>query len=115
LLLETLDLVPESVNGNAHIYVAAMGEGTAASAFRLAEMLREALPGRVVITHCGGGSFKSQMKKADRSGAEYALILGENEVASGTVSLKPLRSGEDQQEVAWRELPALLRSRFGNE
>ena len=113
LLLETLDLVPASVNGNADIYVAAMGEGTVAPAFRLSETLREELPGRVVVTHCGGGSFKSQMKKADRSGAEYALILGENEVTSGTVSLKPLRSGEDQQEVAQSELPALLRARFG--
>ncbi len=115
LLLETLDLVPASVNGNADIYVAAMGEGTVAPAFRLSETLREELPGRVVVTHCGGGSFKSQMKKADRSGAEYALILGENEVAGGTVALKPLRSGEEQQEVAQQELPAVLRSRFGNE
>lgn len=115
LLLETLELVPASVNGNADIYIAAMGEGTVAPALRLSEMLREALPGRVVVTHCGGGSFKSQMKKADRSGAEYALILGENEVAGGTVSLKPLRSGEEQQEVSRHELPEVLRSRFGNE
>lgn len=113
LLLETLELVPDSVNGNADIYVAAMGAGTIAPAFQLSEALREAMPGRVVVTHCGGGSFKSQMKKADRSGADYALILGENEVASGTVSLKPLRSGEEQQEVAQNELPALLRTRFG--
>ncbi|MBW0146015.1 histidine--tRNA ligase [Marinobacter arenosus] len=108
LLLETLGLVPAHVNSNADVYVTAMGEGAVASALALSEELRGALPGTVVISHCGGGSFKSQMKKADKSGARYAVILGENEVANGTAGLKPLRSDEPQRDVARNELaPAL--------
>jgi histidyl-tRNA synthetase len=109
LLLETLDLIPESVNGDADVYVTAMGESTMATALSVAESLRSALPGRVVISHCGGGSFKSQMKKADKSGASYAVILGENEVASGTVGLKPLRSNEDQRDIGMTELASVLK------
>ncbi|MBU2952555.1 histidine--tRNA ligase [Marinobacter sp. F3R08] len=108
LLLETLELVPDYVNNNADIYVTAMGEGALAPAMQLAEKLRAALPDRVVVSHCGGGSFKSQMKKADRSGASYAVILGENEVANGTVGLKPLRADEPQIEVAQDELADTL-------
>src|SRR5690554_7371730 len=77
LLLETLDLVPEQVNNNADVYVTAMGEQAVAPAMAVAESLRNELPGVVVVSHCGGGSFKSQMKKADRSNARYAVILGE--------------------------------------
>jgi histidyl-tRNA synthetase len=109
LLLETLDLIPESVNGDADVYVTAMGDSTMATALSVAESLRNALPGRVVISHCGGGSFKSQMKKADKSGASYAVILGENEVSSGTVGLKPLRSNEDQRDISMTELAAVLK------
>jgi histidyl-tRNA synthetase len=106
LLLETLELVPDHVNGNADIYVAVMGD--LAPALILAEKLRAALPERVIISHCGGGSFKSQMKKADRSGARYAVILGENEVANGTAGLKPLRADEPQTEIAQDELADTL-------
>ena len=63
--------------------------------------------------HCGGGSFKSQMKEADRSGARYAVILGENEVANGTVGLKPLRSDEGQLDVAQGDLAATLEELLG--
>ncbi len=108
LLLETLDLIPEHVNNNADVYVTAMGEGALASALALSEELRAALPDAVVVSHCGGGSFKSQMKKADKSGASYAIILGENEVANGRVGLKPLRSDEPQQDLAREELAASL-------
>ena len=109
LLLETLDLIPASVNGNADIYVTAMGGSAFAPALQLAESLRNQLPGAVVISHCGGGSFKSQMKKADKSGARYAIVLGEKELASGTVGLKPLRSDDDQQDINTSELSSVLR------
>ncbi|GGC78179.1 histidine--tRNA ligase [Marinobacter halophilus] len=112
LLLETLDLVPEHVNNQADVYVTAMGDKVIAPAMAIAEELRNALPGKVVVAHCGGGSFKSQMKKADRSGARYAVILGENELASGNVGLKPLRDDEPQQEVARVELAQLLVNRL---
>lgn len=108
LLLETLELIPDEVNNRADVYVTAMGEQSVAPAMAIANTLRKALPGKVVITHCGGGSFKSQMKKADRSGARYAVILGENEVANGTVGLKPLRDEQAQQEVAQSELADVL-------
>lgn len=113
LLLETLDLMPGSVNSNADVYVTAMGDAAVSAALTLAESLRDQLPGRVVITHCGGGSFKSQMKKADKSGARYAVILGENELASDTVGLKPLRSDEPQQELPRSELARTLAAAFG--
>ncbi|WP_442915241.1 histidine--tRNA ligase [Marinobacter sp. SS21] len=99
LMLETLDLVPAHVNNDADVYVTALGDSAVAAAQQLGEQLRTALPALTVITHCGGGSFKSQMKKADRSGAQVALILGENEVQAGTVGLKPLRAEAAQLEV----------------
>ncbi|WP_434784103.1 histidine--tRNA ligase [Marinobacter apostichopi] len=108
LLLETLELIPEHVNNNADVYVTAMGDGALASALALAEELRAELPNAVVVSHCGGGSFKSQMKKADKSGARYAIILGENEVANGRVGLKPLRSDELQQDLARDEVASSL-------
>lgn len=114
LLLETLELVPDYVNSNADIYVTAMGDVALAPALVLAEKLRSALPERVIVSHCGGGSFKSQMKKADRSGARYAVILGENEVANGTAGLKPLRADEPQTEVAQDELAAILTAALAN-
>lgn len=80
-------------------------------AMKVAEQLRDALPGLPVFQHLGGGSFKSQFKKADRSGAEYALVLGENEIASGVVSLKPLRSGGEQQQLSLAELIGHLQPR----
>lgn len=112
LLLETLELVPDYVNNHADVYVTAMGDKVIAPAMAIAEELRSALPGSVVVTHCGGGSFKSQMKKADRSGARYAVILGENELASGNVGLKPLRDDEPQQDIARSELVQALASRL---
>ncbi len=112
LLLETLELVPDYVNNHADVYVTTMGDKVIAPAMAIAEELRSALPGRVVVTHCGGGSFKSQMKKADRSGARYAVILGENELAGGNVGLKPLRDDEPQQDIARSELAQALANRL---
>ncbi|MCL7944858.1 histidine--tRNA ligase [Marinobacter sp. ATCH36] len=113
LLLETLNLVPSSANGNVDVYVTAMGGATVAPALALGESLRSVLPEARIMSHCGGGSFKSQMKKADRSGARYALILGENELAAGTVGLKPLRSDEPQQDVDQTELAGVLKELLG--
>ena len=114
LLLETLDLIPDHVNSNADVYVTAMGEPSVAPALALAEQLRNEFPDYVIVTHCGGGSFKSQMKKADKSGARYAVILGENEVAGGTAGLKPLRSDESQREVPQAELAQALADALSN-
>ncbi|MEY3200857.1 MAG: hypothetical protein RIR70_407 [Pseudomonadota bacterium] len=86
---------PEKLTPN--IYLVHQGEAAMLMAFRVAEALRG--EGISVITHCGGGSFKSQMKKADASGATLAIIIGENEVASGKVMLKTLREEGEQISV----------------
>jgi histidyl-tRNA synthetase len=108
LLLETLNLIPDSVNNQADVYVTAMGEQAVAPALLLAEELRDQLPGYAIISHCGAGSFKSQMKKADRSGARYALILGDNELQNQSVGLKPLRTDEPQQELPRQQVAEVL-------
>ena len=70
----------------------------------LGETLRSAVAGLRLTVHCGGGSMKSAMKKADRSGAELALILGDEELDAGTVAVKPLRSGAEQASLGQNEL-----------
>lgn len=79
----------------------------------LADSLRSSFEQLRIQVNCGGGSFKSQMKKADKSGAELALILGENEVDNQSVSVKYLRSDEGQlllaQEELLSKLPELLK------
>ncbi|HZX23152.1 MAG TPA: histidine--tRNA ligase [Woeseiaceae bacterium] len=94
------------------VYVVAVGETAAATAFALAERLRDGLPGHAVEVNAGGGSFKSQLKRADRSGARYAVVLGENEIAAGEAGLKPLRTDEPQRSVAFDELAAVLAERL---
>ena len=84
------------------IYLVNVGEQAEAKAFSVAEALRS--DGLSVVLHAGGGSFKSQMKKADRSGARYAAILGDDEVAAGEVSLKPLLAVGEQQRCALSEV-----------
>ncbi len=78
-------------------YVLQQGEGTLAYAFTLADELRAA--GHTVVQHAGGGSFKSQMKKADGSGAWLALIVGEDELGKGEVAVKPLRRNDPQARI----------------
>jgi histidyl-tRNA synthetase len=84
------------------VYVAFQGEGTLRHAFALAEKLRAAA--LHVVMHAGEGGFKSQMKKADASGAHYAVIVGEDEVKAGDFTLKPLRSGEPQFRASLEQL-----------
>jgi histidyl-tRNA synthetase len=83
--------------GVPHAYVMHQGEGTSERAFALAEELRTG--GHRVVLHAGGGGFKSQMKKADASGALFALILGEDEVRADEVSFKFLRQEAEQARV----------------
>ncbi len=90
-------------------YVVHAGEAGAKLARRISETLRDA--GRAIVVNAGGGSFKSQMKKADASGAAYALIIGDDEVAAGSVSMKPLRADGDQVAVPVAELAQALVAR----
>jgi histidyl-tRNA synthetase len=80
------------------------GDEAARIAYRLAESLRNHMPQLSMIVHSGGGSFKSQMRKADRSGAKIALILGESEIAAGTISAKLLREEAGQIEIPQENL-----------
>ncbi|UPW17187.1 histidine--tRNA ligase [Agarivorans sp. TSD2052] len=107
LLLETLGLLGE-LPSTADVYVINAGEGTLGAAFSLAEQLRDALPSVRTMSHCGGGNFKKQFKRADKSGAKVALIIGEDELANQQVTVKYLRQDIQQQCVAQDELVALL-------
>lgn len=108
LLLETLGVIPGELNRPADLYVCAFGEPAELAALTLAEQLRSAIPGIRLLVNAGAGSFKSQFKKADKSGARFALILGEDEVANRVVGFKPLRDEGEQQSIAWDALPEHL-------
>ena len=86
-------------------YIVHVGEAAAAVAGRAAESLRDA--GHAVVLNAGGGSFKAQMKRADVSGARYAVLIGDDEVASAAATVKPLRGG-DQFAVPVAALAATL-------
>jgi histidyl-tRNA synthetase len=88
------------------VYVIASGAGAEARALALAEQLREALPGQGVHMNLGGGNFKAQFRRADRSGACLALILGDAELGRGVAALKPLRREAGQSECPLADLPS---------
>ena len=100
------------------VYIVHQGEAAGRLAFRVAEEVRSA--GIAAIYHCGGGNFKSQMKKADASGASYAIVIGDDEVAAEAVMLKPLREQDgqraEQRRVALSDLaPTLSTQLYGIE
>jgi histidyl-tRNA synthetase len=90
-------------------YVVHTSDAAARLAARVSEMLRDA--GNAIVVNAGGGSMKSQMKRADASGAAYALIIGDDEAAAGTVSMKPLRGGGDQVAVPIADVASALAAR----
>lgn len=89
-----------------HAYLVHAGESAQAWAWQVARNLRE--KGAAVVMHAGGGSFKSQMKKADASGARFALIIGDNEAAEEKVALKPLREASEQAVLSVEEAADIL-------
>ena len=101
--LERLVLLVQEVNPNVpvksavDIYVVYQGEGTTLAAFELAEKVRSKLPHLNTMLHCSGGNFKKQFKRADKSGATLALVIGESEVQNKQVVVKHLKGGTDQQ------------------
>jgi histidyl-tRNA synthetase len=106
LLLEQLDNLP--VDRCVDVYMILVGEEAEKQGLLLAETIRNEIDGIKLQVNCGGGSFKSQFKKADKSGAEYAIILGEDEVNQGEVSLKPLRIDQEQSRLSQKELIQLF-------
>ena len=111
MLLDELGAVPDSVAQQLDLYVVAVGDGSY-QAMQLAEKLRNGLPSLRVEVHCGGGSFKSQIKKADKSGAAVAVILGEDELTSNTVQFKFLRQERPQETVDQQNLIEFLTTNF---
>lgn len=81
-------------------YLVLVGDNPQQQGVILADRLRKAVPGLRLMTHCGGGSFKSQFKRADRSGARIALVLGEDELAQGVIGVKFLREDVEQKQIA---------------
>ncbi len=103
--LERLVLLVQEVNKSipvksaVDIYVVYQGEGTTLAAFQLAEKLRSELPHLSTMLHCSGGNFKKQFKRADKSGATLALVLGESEVQNNQVVVKHLLGVAEQQTI----------------
>ena len=100
LLLQEMDLAPAQLGQRADVYMVHMGDAAAAASMLLAEQVRTQISGARVLWHCGGGSFKNQMKKADKSGATVAVIIGEDELLQGQVQIKPLRGQGDAHTIA---------------
>lgn len=116
--LERLVLLVQEVNQYidlpraVDIYVIYAGENTTLAAFQLAEKLRTELPHLRTMTHCSGGNFKKQFKRADKNAAKIALVIGESEVAQGQVIVKDLLGGVEQQSVALDDVVAHLSQIF---
>jgi histidyl-tRNA synthetase len=86
-----------AVDAAPHAYLIAVGDAAQQAMLALAEKLREALPNLRLRMNCGGGGFKAQFRRADHSGARFALIVGEDEVNAGTLTIKPLRESPREQ------------------
>lgn len=109
LLLQALEAVPEKLNQQADVFLVAVGD-VQSVAMQLAERIRDELPFLRLMVNCGGGNFKSQFKKADKSGADIALILGEDEAKAGKLAFKFLREEVEQQTLSFDEAINLLQS-----
>ena len=116
--LERLVLLVQEVNKSipvksaVDIYVVYQGEGTTLAAFQLAEKLRSELPHLSTMLHCSGGNFKKQFKRADKSGATLALVLGESEVQNNQVVVKHLLGTAEQQTIDVANLIEHVKARF---
>ncbi|MBK1694168.1 histidine--tRNA ligase [Chromatium weissei] len=111
-LVELLELAGHVAAPPIDVYLVAVGEAAQQAAPIVAERLRDAMPKLRLLTHCGGGNFKNQFKKADKSGAQFALVLGETELEQGLLSLKPLRDEGEQQLLTFEALATFLGERF---
>jgi histidyl-tRNA synthetase len=111
--LERVFLLMQEYGVSAHnqpdIYLVNVGELAEQKAFTVAETLRNM--GLSVVLHAGGGSFKSQMKKADRSGARYAAIFGDDEAAANEISLKPMLGQGEQARVPFEQVLAIVQTK----
>ena len=93
-----------------HVYLVLSGQAAVQRGMVFAEQLRDAVPGLQLQSNCGDGSFKSQFKRADKSGAQLALVMGDDEVAQGNVILKSLRDDSGQMMLAQQDVAARLQA-----
>jgi histidyl-tRNA synthetase len=111
LMLQTLELDKNLVSV-VDVYVTAMDESVELYARKVSETLRDDLPQIKIMNHCGGGNFKKQMKRADQSGANIALIIGQDEMASQQVTIKYLREQQPQETVSLNDLTHFTQKLF---
>ncbi len=107
LMLTSLDKVTD-VRSQVDAYVVILGDDVQATANQLAEQWRDQVPNIRLQCHCGGGNMKKQLKRADKSGAQIALIIGDNEIAEQQVMVKYLRGQQEQQNLAFEKVVSLL-------
>ncbi len=100
----------ELARDNPHAYLVMVGERAESVGPKLVESTRDSLSNLRIIANCGGGGFKAQLKRADRSGADLAIILGDEEASDGSVIVKHLRSKQEQQTIAQAQLITYLKS-----
>ncbi len=112
-VLESLQQTPLT-HATPHAYMVLAGDAAQSAGMVLAEKLRDAVPGLRLQVNCGGGSFKSQFKKADRSGAEVALVMGDDELEKQNVGVKWLRREQEQISVAHSDLAIFLKDIIGD-
>lgn len=116
--LERLVLLVQEVNKEialpqaVDLYLVYAGEGSILNAFQVAEQIRTELPQVRVMTHCSGGKFQKQFKRADKIEAKYALVIGESEVQAKTVVVKDLRNGAEQITISQADLINTLKTYF---
>jgi len=97
---------------NSDVFMVLVGDSALRPGMAMAEQIRDENANLKVIMNCGGGSFKSQFKKADKSGAKIALVLAEDEVNNQTIAIKYLREKKEQETIAWSELSAKVSNIF---
>ena len=112
-LIELVQLgkAPDQIDNIPHFYLI-LADESIQTGLKLAEELRNALPGLRLMSNCGGGSFKSQFKKAGKSGADFAIILGQEELINQTVGVKSLRDGTEQITLPLAELAEFVKRRL---
>jgi len=114
-LVELMRLQSEPLAEAPHLYLVMAGAGTMEDGLQLAEQLRDRVPGLRIHANLAGGSFKAQFKRADRSGARLALVLGEDELRQNVVTVKPLREDWAQQQLELERLAGWLKQWLENE
>jgi histidyl-tRNA synthetase len=106
LLLQEMQQEPAGLDQQADVYLAHIGDAASLRTMQLAEQLRTDIAGLRLLWHCGGGSLKNQMKKADRCGAKLVLIMGADELAQGEIQIKPLQGQGEQQSISLEQVAA---------